>query len=54
MTVTELRERLDACDSDDLIQMHVSFDGKDYYRFVEGITSCNIDAVTFLDGGKAR
>lgn len=49
MTVAELRERLEACNPGDLIQMHISFDGKDYYRFVEGVTSCDIEAVTFLE-----
>lgn len=54
MTVSELREQLGMCDPDGLIQMHVSFDGKDYYRFVEGITSCDVEAVTFLDGGAVK
>ena len=51
MTVAELRERLDTCDSDDLVEIHVVTEGRDYYLMLNGVSSCNIEAVTFLDGG---
>jgi len=51
MTVAELRERLDSCDPDDLVELHVTHGGRDAYLMLEDVSSCNIEAVTFLDGG---
>lgn len=52
MTVAELRERLDACNPDDIVEIHIVNGGRDNYLMLKDISSCDIEAVTFLDGGK--
>ena len=49
MTVAELRELLANCNPDNIVEVHV-VNNADRYLVVQGLTSDDIEAVTFLDG----
>ena len=51
MTVAKLRERLDACNPDNTVEIHIVNEGRDNYLMLKDVSSCDIEAVTFLDGG---
>jgi len=51
MTVAELRELLAECDPDNTVELHYVKATRDRYVMVEGLSSCEIQGVTFLDGG---
>ena len=52
MTVAELRERLDACNPDDIVVMHVAANSRGNCPILEDVSSCDIEEVTFLHGEK--
>lgn len=51
LTVAKLTALLADCNPDDIVEVHVIVNDRDVYLMVRGLTSDDIEAVTFLDGG---
>lgn len=50
LTVAKLQELLADCNSDDIVEVHVVVNDADRYLVVQGLSSDDIEAVTFFDG----